>query len=128
MTEKGHGTCAVPVMEGLRFGVDTNLSDRISCYNKLFAEPRGYFVEHEELENELLRLGKMTFYDSVTGKPLFIAPKNRTVHEFLAESAKIGWLTFHDEEVLWENVKVLGDGEIISSKGTHLGHNLALQI
>ena len=68
----------------------------------------------------------MTFYDSVTGKPLFVAPKGRTVDEFLDESKKHGWPSFRDEEVIWENVRCLGKvrGEAVSLEGTHLGHNL----
>ena len=72
--------------------------------------------------------GQLTFYDSVTGKPLFIAPKNRTVDEFLAESKEIGWPSFTYEECVWKNVKIIGDGELISEAGTHLGHNLSLQL
>ena len=68
----------------------------------------------------------MTFYDSVTGKPLFVAPKGRTVDEFLDESKKHGWPSFRDAEVIWENVRCLGvkRGEAVSLEGTHLGHNL----
>ena len=33
--------------------------------------------------------------------------------------------SFRDEEVVWENVRVLkGSGETVSLDGTHLGHNL----
>jgi hypothetical protein len=28
------------------------------------------------------------------------------------------------KEVVWENVRVLGNGETVSTAGTHLGHNL----
>ena len=27
-------------------------------------------------------------------------------------------------QVVWENVRALGDGETVSTTGTHLGHNL----
>ena len=43
--------------------------------------------------------GTITFYDSVSGKPLFIAPKGRTWKEFIDESNKHGWPSFRDEEV-----------------------------
>ena len=65
----------------------------------------------------------MTYFDSVTGKPLFIAPQNRTFKEFLQESQAHGWLTFRDDEVVWENVRCLKNGEVVSLAGTHLGHN-----
>ena len=66
----------------------------------------------------------LTYYDSVTGKPLFIAPKGRTALEFLNESERHGWPSFRDEEVVWENVRCLENGEAVSVDGTHLGHNL----
>ena len=35
-----------------------------------------------------------------------------------------GWPSFRDEEVVWENVRCLPDGEAVSLAGTHLGHNI----
>merc|ERR1712125_156004 len=67
---------------------------------------------------------EITFYDSVTGKPLFIAPRGRTFDAFLQESRAHGWPSFRDEEVLPEYVRVLANGEAVSVDGTHLGHNL----
>jgi peptide methionine sulfoxide reductase MsrB len=65
------------------------------------------------------------YYDSVTGKPLFVAPIGRTMSEFLAESDTHGWPSFRDQEVVWENMRVLkSTGESVSADGTHLGHNL----
>jgi len=64
------------------------------------------------------------YYDSVSGKPLFVAPIGRSLDEFLAESASHGWPSFRDQEVVWENMRVLQNGEAISVDGTHLGHNL----
>lgn len=62
---------------------------------------------------------------SVTGKALFIAPINRSPEQFIAESEKHGWPSFRDNEVVWENVRVLkSSGETVSIDGTHLGHNL----
>ena len=40
------------------------------------------------------------------------------------ESKKHGWPSFRDEEVVWENTRVLPGGETVSVDGTHLGHNL----
>ena len=49
----------------------------------------------------------------------------RTMGDFLAESTSHGWPSFRDEEVVWENVRVLkSSGEVVSADGTHLGHNL----
>ena len=67
---------------------------------------------------------EITFYDSNTGKPLFVAPKGRTYDEFLKESTAHGWPSFRDDEVVWDNVRCLPNGETVSVDGTHLGHNL----
>ena len=67
---------------------------------------------------------EITFYDSNTGKPLFQAPRGRTMDEFLKESYAHGWPSFRDDEVNWENVRCLANGEAVSLAGTHLGHNL----
>jgi peptide methionine sulfoxide reductase MsrB len=66
----------------------------------------------------------VTFYDSVTGKPAFIAPRGRTWEAFVRESKSHGWPSFRDAEVIQENVRVLANGEAVSPAGTHLGHNL----
>jgi len=67
---------------------------------------------------------EITFYDSNSGKPLFVAPRGRTLDQFLMESRAHGWPSFRDEEVVWENVRCLPGGEAVSVDGTHLGHNL----
>jgi peptide methionine sulfoxide reductase MsrB len=43
---------------------------------------------------------------------------------FLKESQEHGWPSFRDEEVVWDNLRVLKDGETVGTAGTHLGHNL----
>ena len=43
---------------------------------------------------------------------------------FLEESRAHGWPSFRDAEVIWDNVRVLYDGETVSVDGTHLGHNI----
>ena len=73
---------------------------------------------------EVDRTTETTYYDSVTGKPLFIAPRGRSFEAFEKESRSHGWPSFRDEEVVWENVRCLKDGEAVSVDGTHLGHNL----
>jgi hypothetical protein len=69
-------------------------------------------------------LGDVSFYDSNTGKVLFLAPRGRSMDEFLAESRSYGWLMFRVDEVIWDNVQLLSTGELVSVDGTHLGHNL----
>jgi len=129
MSPKEHGTTASPVQPDLRYGVSNKLADKISSYNRVFAENGGYF-QGTSFENDVRNLvesngGPVTFYDSVSGKPLFVAPKGRSVDDFIEESKIHGWPSFRDEETVWENVRVLkSSGETVSTVGTHLGHNL----
>ena len=129
MSPKEHGTTATEVQENLRYGVSRKLADKISSFNRVFAEMGGYF-EGTSFEDDVRRIVKdtgspVTFYDSVSGKPLFRAPIGRSVDAFMTESAVHGWPSFRDEEVLWDNVRVLkSSGETVSTVGTHLGHNL----
>lgn len=125
MAPKDHGTTAQPVQSDLQYGVSRKLADKICSYNRHFAENGGYFVNTSFEDAVLEAKGPLTFYDSVSGKPLFVAPLNRTPDQFLAESESHGWPSFRDDEVVWENVRVIkGSGETVSVDGTHLGHNL----
>lgn len=125
MHKKAHGTCENPVQEKLKWNVDRANADKICCFNRHYAEYSGYF-ESEGVTwlSEVNREKETTYYDSVSGKPLFIAPRGRTFDEFLRESRAHGWPSFRDEEVVWENVRCLKNGETVSLVGTHLGHNL----
>jgi len=66
--------------------------------------------------------GKKTekFFDSNTGKLLFTAPIDRSWDDWIKESKHHGWPSFRDNEVNWENVRVLPNGETVSIDGTHL--------
>jgi hypothetical protein len=58
---------------------------------------------HQATQQSLLN-HEITFYDSVTGAALFVAPRGRSMEAFLAESRAHGWPSFRDEEVtkqLW---------------------------
>lgn len=127
MAKKSHGTSSAPAQENLRFGCDTKEADKICNYNRHLAENSGSFSNPEFLKKakEIVdREGKVTFYDSVTGKKLFEAPVGRTWEEFIAESEKHGWPSFRDPEVDWDNVRCLKNGETVSLTGSHLGHNI----
>jgi len=123
MTPKAHGTSSSPVQQNLKWAVDRDTADRITNYNRRFAEYGGYWKQTQFLK-EVSRTEPTTYYDSVTGLPLFRAPIGRSMDEFLAESNIHGWPSFRDAEVVWQNTRVLKDGETVSVTGTHLGHNL----
>ena len=129
MDQKSHGTSEKPVQKDLRWDCDFNTADRICNFNRHYAEYAGYwqtteflkFVKEEYKEGE----GEpLEFYDSVTGKLLFKAPIGRSMADFLKESASHGWPSFRDEEVVWDYVRCLRNGECVSTTGTHLGHNI----
>ena len=117
------GTSHTPVQADLRWGCSHELADRICNFNRHFAERSGYWETTSFLSEES-SVKEVTFYDSNTGKPLFKAPRGRSFEEFVKESQSHGWPSFRDNEVVWENVRCLPNGETVSVDGTHLGHNL----
>ena len=73
----------------------------VACIDlALYPLPQGYFAKTRLLK-EFTRQCKdrdgedsempMTFCDSVTGRPLFIAPVGRTRQDFVQESRLHGW-------------------------------------
>eukprot|EP00980_Cylindrotheca_fusiformis_P028560 scaffold22610_cov115-Cylindrotheca_fusiformis.AAC.13 len=97
MAPKAHGTSEAPVQSDLLYGVSEKLADKICNYNRHFAEMGGYF-RSTNLEDVILASKEpVTFYDSVTGKPLFVAPINRSAEDFIQESEVHGWPSFRDE-------------------------------
>ena len=99
MRQKAHGTSESPVQSDLLYGVSNKLADKISNYNRQFAEFAGYFRSTSFEDTILEAKGPVTFYDSVTGKPLFVAPLGRSAEQFLQESEVHGWPSFRDQEV-----------------------------
>ena len=159
MSAKAHGTTAMPVQQKLRWGVSRELAESICCYNREGAERSCYFTECKDFTNRMQwKRGEenepepIVFYDSVSGKPLFVAPVERTMDAFLGESLRHGWPSFRQAEVVWcacsshsrylkhlpglhghacrvlltcrENVRVIDSFEVVSVDGTHLGHQL----
>eukprot|EP00992_Anisonema_acinus_P006100 TRINITY_DN19802_c0_g1_i1.p1 TRINITY_DN19802_c0_g1~~TRINITY_DN19802_c0_g1_i1.p1 ORF type:complete len:226 (+),score=37.36 TRINITY_DN19802_c0_g1_i1:61-738(+) len=123
MHSREFGTCPHPVAEPLRWNADPALANRIACHNRRYAEQPAYW--------ELVLAGfpfddntTTVFYDSVSRRPLFRFPVRRTWAEFRRESQRHGWPSFRSDEVYWEDVVVLRDGEVVSIDGTHLGHDL----
>jgi peptide methionine sulfoxide reductase MsrB len=93
-------------------------------FNRHYAEHAGYWQTTAFLKSVDKEEKPIQFYDSVTGKLLFTAPVGRSMENFVKESLSHGWPSFRDEEVNWDYVRCLKDGECISTTGTHLGHNL----
>jgi peptide methionine sulfoxide reductase MsrB len=125
MSQKGHGTSAQAVQDDLMYGVDRKLADKICNFNRHFAESSGSYKRTNWEQVVATANGPVTFYDSVTGKPLFVAPIGRSAQDLLRESEIHGWPSFRDAEVVWDNVRVLSSsGETVSVDGSHLGHNL----
>jgi hypothetical protein len=99
MSPKSHGTSEKPVQEDLLYGVSNKLADMITNFNRHFAEMGGYFQSTNFEDTIMAANGPVTFYDSVTGKPLFVAPIGRSAKDFIQESEIHGWPSFRDEEV-----------------------------
>ena len=128
MSPKLHGSCIASPQNPLRWGVDRAKADELGCFNRHLAEFPGSW-ESTELPGEIanrsaVENSTIMFYDSVTGRPLFEAPKGRTWSEFHRESTVHGWPSFRDDEVIGENVRVLADGEVVSLAGPQLGFNV----
>ena len=134
MKPKEHGTSHTPVQSHLKWNCDWDTADRICNYNRHYAEYSGYFLsdnitfiddvnEHRKTDktsDASAEPNPITFYDSNTGNPLYKAPINRSWDDFLEESIKHGWPSFRDNEVNWDYVRVLPNGETVSIDGTHL--------
>jgi glutaredoxin len=124
MSKKGHGTSETAVQKDLMYGCDQKIADRICNFNRHNAENSGYFTANTKWADTVDPAKETVYYDSVTGVPLFVAPRGRTFAEFKKESLAHGWPSFRDAEVIHQNMRVLPDGEAVSLTGTHLGHNL----
>ena len=124
MRPKAHGTTERPVQKNLRWGCDRRKADIICSFNRHRAEPSGYWKRTLFVMEVRLWKKPCTFYDSVSGLPLFTAGVGRTFEEFAKETEKHGWPSFRDAEVHWDNVRCLKSGEAVSISGTHLGHNI----
>ena len=94
MSQKAHGTTPAKVQENLRWGCNRDTADRICSFNRHYAEYAGYWTQETTFLKEVSRTEPTVYYDSVTGKPLFVAPIGRTMDEFLAESNSHGWPSF----------------------------------
>ena len=82
MRHRVFGTCVAHVQDPLRWDVDRSEADWVCCENRHYAERAGrwtstaFLTEHTEAT--VAASGPVTFYDSVTGLPLFKAPIGRS--------------------------------------------------
>ena len=90
MSPKAHGSSPNPVQSQLRWNTDRGTADRICSFNRHYAESAGYY-ETTSFLKEVSRESETVYYDSVTGKPLFVAPRGRSMEDFLKESQVHGW-------------------------------------
>ena len=116
-------TCEL--QKNLRFGLGLigNEMGWICCNNKELAEPHSILPRVTYLTRLKTELG-VVFFDGSCGVPVFSPAINRTLDDWWEESLNHGWPSFRDPEVLWGNVIRKPNGEIISSCGTHLGHDI----
>jgi len=105
--------------------VDVKTADRICCKNRHYAEHSGYFsTSAVTWLDDVSRSEPTEYFDAVHSKRVFVGPRGRSFEEFLAESRAHGWPSFRDDEVDWDNVRILPGGECVTVDGVHLGHNL----
>ena len=58
------------------------------------------------------------------GRPVFQAPFSRKDEELYAETKYYGWPSFRDDEVNWDNCRVIKEtNELVTIDGVHLGKN-----
>ena len=78
------------------------------------------FFQHNQNQT---RQAPMKFFDSSSGKLLFVAPRGRSMKQFLdASKQKSFWLSFTELEIVKDHVRKLPTGEIVSVDGMRLGH------
>ena len=75
--------------------LEEKVKHRTQQLNKSIEDLKG--TQSQLVQSEkMASLGELTFYDSVTGKPLFVAPRGRSMRSFIAESLRHGWPSFRD--------------------------------
>eukprot|EP00927_Polykrikos_kofoidii_P058456 TRINITY_DN5298_c0_g1_i3.p1 TRINITY_DN5298_c0_g1~~TRINITY_DN5298_c0_g1_i3.p1 ORF type:complete len:175 (-),score=18.90 TRINITY_DN5298_c0_g1_i3:113-637(-) len=114
------------LQKDLRFGTNSlaaKFADVCCQSPQPWAEPAGS-LDNVQFWSTLDQQHKTTFFDSQCGKPVFIAPVDRSFAAFKTESQRHGWPSFRDAELVRENIVIKSSGEVVSSCGTHLGHNI----
>ena len=88
-----------------------------------YAEPNGFFSYPDvKLFKSISKCGLTTFFDSVCGLPLFVAPQNRTFQDWERDTNDHGWPSFRPPEIVTKNIVIDIDGQhVYSICGTYLG-------
>ena len=112
----------------LRWGADRDAATRVGCKGNHKHEDKGSWEATglpKAASRAEARNATITFYETGSGKPLFVAPRNRTMEAFLQESRSLGWLSFRDAELVVANVRALRGtgGQMVSVDGMRLGVN-----
>jgi hypothetical protein len=133
--------CAKPIQHDLRYNVSGRLAQNylpfgdylpleglafaVCCDSMFaaFAEPQNFYARPDvSLFAHMRPDGPTTFYDSSCGLPVFVAPVNRTMAEFEADTKAHEWPSFRHDEIVRQNVIINATtGDITSTCGTHLG-------
>ena len=134
MSGKSHGTSSTPVQENLRHGCDFKTADWICNFNRDFAEHAGYFLGGVPGNDNFSKpstspsdeRNQPSFTILTLGKPLFTAPVNRSLEEWLQESRAHGWPSFRDAKVNWDTVRTLRVTARPSVSTGHILHTICL--
>jgi len=121
-------TLGTKIERTLRWNSRSATAKQICARNRHGAEWSGLLNRSDKFIEELNAEmdgggGHVTFYDSALHRRVFEV-FNRPLSQFLEESVKHGWPSFRAEDVVWENVRILDDGEVVTKDGLHLGHNI----
>lgn len=126
------------VQSDLRFGCDRKLAQKYCFHDEAVRYDSGeadkaddfcFEIQsslEDDAQEEVEQKGRIKFYDSSSGKCLFLVPKesvHRTFQDFMTESLDQGHLSFRDYEVNWDRVRCMQNGELFSTEGTRLGYS-----
>jgi len=134
-------SCANRVQSHLRFNVSGRLASdylpltgflpleslafAVCCDTQFaaFSEPADFYARPDvDLFSHLSASGPTVFYDTTCGIPVFAAPVNRTLEDFMADTKEHTWPSFRPGEIFLDNVIINATtGDIRSKCGTHLG-------
>lgn len=127
--ESARADCGQRIPQGrLRWGADRQAASEVGCLQSELHEDKGAWLSTglpKAAARVGARNGTITFYDTAGAIPLFVAPRGRTMAEFLHEAQELGWLSFRDAELVTANLRSLRAtrGQVVSVLGTRLGVN-----